>query len=397
MNRVVITGVGAVCSLGHSAAEFWEGLCAGRSGLAPMERLDASGLRNPLAGEVKHPEALRLPEGVEAEDLATRFALAAAREALADAGLPGGDRVGISFSTNFGGALAWERYATTLLAEGNPSSPEDLLRLSFEDAAGLVARTFGLAGPRATLSLSCSSGAGALAWALDAIRLGRADAVLAGGHDALSLSALAGLSALRTISADTIRPFDKNRSGTIFGEGAGMLLLEEREHARARGARIYGELLGAATNNNAYHVTAPDKRGEGLAAVLRAALADAHAAPETVDYVNAHATGTKYNDVVETTAIKEVLGPRAYEIPVTSIKAATAHPMAAAGSLEAIATLLALRDGIVPPTLNYQVPDPECDLDCVPGEARQVPMRLAVSISSGIGGNNAAVVLGREA
>lgn len=398
MRRVVVTGVGAVSSLGLSVKELWEGLCAGRSGIEPLQRLDTSGLRNPTGGEVKHPEALLLPAGVEASDLATRFALAAAREAVADAGLEGAGeqpRAGISFSTNFAGGSAWERYATGLLT-GETTDPLDLLAFSFEDAAALAAGAFGFAGPRATLSLSCSSGCAAIAWARDTIRLGRADVMLAGGHDALSMSAMAGLSVLRTITNEKIRPFDKNRNGTIFGEGAGILVLEERKHALARGARIYGEVCGSATNNNAYHITAPDKRGEGLAAVLRGALADARVAPESVDYVNAHATGTKYHDAVETAAIKEVLGARAYAIPVSSIKGATAHAMAAAGSLEAIVSLLVIRDGIVPPTLNYEVPDPECDLDVVPNEARRVPVGCVVSISSGIGGNNAAVVLRRD-
>ncbi|MBI3947933.1 MAG: beta-ketoacyl-[acyl-carrier-protein] synthase family protein [Armatimonadetes bacterium] len=397
--RVVVTGIGAVCCLGLSVPEFWEGLCAGRSGIGPIARFDTTGLRNPCAGEIKHPEALRLPAGADPEDLAVRFALAAAREAVADAALPqGGDpgRRGIVFSTNFGGAHAWERFATAWHTDPAQVRSADLLRFSFEDAVAIAATALRFLGPRGTLSLSCSSGAASVAWAMDTIRAGRADVMLAGGHDALSLSSLAGLSALRTVTAEQIRPFDKNRSGTLFGEGAGMLVVEARDHAVARGARIYGEVCGAAVNNNAYHVTAPDKQGEGLAAALRAALGDAEVPPEAVDYVNAHATGTKYHDAVETAAIKAVLGARAGEIPVSSIKAATAHPMAAAGSLEAIASLLALRDGIVPPTLNYETPDPACDLDCVPNIARRTSLRCVVSLSSGIGGNNAALVLRKD-
>lgn len=397
--RVVVTGLGAVSCLGTTVAALWEGLCAGRSGICPIERLDTSGLRNATGGEVKALAALRLPPGREPADLATRFALAAAREAVEDAGLTdrsGAERRGIAFATNFGGASLWERFSTSLLTAPEEADPADLTGYAFLNAVALAAECFGFAGPRATLSLSCSSGGAAIGWALDAIRLGRADVVLAGGYDALSLSALAGLSVLRTITAEKLRPFDRKRSGTIFGEGAGMLLLEEREHARARGARIYGEVCGAATNNNAYHVTAPDKRGEGLTQVVRAALADAAIDPEAVDYVNAHATGTKYHDVVETLAIKQNLGERAYQVPVSSIKAATAHAMAAAGSLEAIACLLAIRDGVVPPTLNYEEPDPECDLDCVPNAAREARVTCALSISAGIGGNNAALILRRD-
>lgn len=391
--------MGAVCCLGLSVAEFWEGVCAGRSGIGPIERFDASGLRNSHAGEIKHWEVLRLPEGIVPEDLASRFALAAASEAVADANLPQTshpERRGIAFSTNFGGTHAWERFASAWHTDPTQADPTDLLHYAFEEATALAAVAFGFLGPRTTLSLSCSSGAAAVAWAVDVIRAGWADVVLAGGHDALSLFSLAGLSALRTITAEQIRPFDRNRSGTLFGEGAGMLVLEARDHALARGAKIYGEVCGAAVNNNAYHMTAPDKHGEGLAAVLRAALQDAGIRPQAVDYVNAHATGTKYHDAVETAAIKSVLGPHAYAIPVSSIKAATAHPMAAAGALEAIATLLALRDGVVPPTLNYETPDPECDLDYVPNVSRHMALQCAVSLSAGIGGNNAALVLRKD-
>jgi 3-oxoacyl-[acyl-carrier-protein] synthase II len=230
----------------------------------------------------------------------------------------------------------------------------------------MIAERWDLRGPATTLSLSCSSGAAAMGLALDLIRAGRADVMLAGGHDTLSYSSLAGLSILRTITAEQIRPFDKRRSGTIFGEGAAMLVLEEREHAQARDA-------------------------------LEAALADAGVAADALDYINAHGTGTPYHDVAETVAIKTALGDHAYNIPVSSIKAATGHIMAGAGALEAIVTILAMRDGVVPPTLNYGEPDPDCDLDYVPNESRAHPVRVAASISSGIGGNNAAVVLQREA
>jgi 3-oxoacyl-(acyl-carrier-protein) synthase len=206
---------------------------------------------------------------------------------------------------------------------------------------------------------------------------------------------MAGLSILRTITHDDIRPFDVRRNGTLFGEGAAALVLEELGHARSRGARIYGEVLGYAVNNNNYHLTAPDKDGEGLVAVLEAALMDAEIAGAQVDYVNAHGTGTAYFDVTETKALKTVLGARAYQIPIDSIKPAVGHMMSAAGCVEAIATVCALRDGIVPPTLNLEQPDPACDLDYVPGQSRRVDIHTALSISSGIGGNNAAVVLRR--
>lgn len=217
--------------------------------------------------------------------------------------------------------------------------------------------------------------------------------MLCEGHDSLAYSSMAGLSILRTITNEEIRPFDTRRNGTLFGEGAAALLLEDLEHAQARGATIFAEVLGYAVNNNAYHLTAPDKEGEGIVAVLREALRDGGVAGEEIDYVNAHGTGTAYFDVTETKAVKTVLGPRAYQIPMSSIKPAVGHMMAAAGSVEVLVTVCALRDGVAPPTLNLELPDPECDLDYVPGAARPATMRTALSISSGIGGNNAAVVL----
>jgi 3-oxoacyl-(acyl-carrier-protein) synthase len=302
-------------------------------------------------------------------------------------------RVGLVCSTNFGGATSWDAFVSAQ-AQGE-SATALLRRFRFDDAGDEIASRLGLQGPKTVISNSCSSGAHAIGHGADLIRLGRADAVLAGGHDALALSALAGLSALRTITAEKCRPFDLNRSGTIFGEGAGMVVLEEMTAARRRGAPILGELLGYAVNNNAYHMTAPDKDGAGLTMALRVALADAGVSPNRIDYISAHGTGTSYHDVAETRAIKAVLGDHAYRLPVSSIKPATGHLMAAAGAVEAITCLWAMRDGIVPPTLNYDTPDPDCDLDYVPNHAREASVRVAVSISSGIGGNNVALVLGK--
>jgi len=263
----------------------------------------------------------------------------------------------------------------------------------FHEAAHHVCNHYALRGPRSVLSLSCASSVAAIGQASDIIRLGRAEVMIAGGHDSLSISSLAGLSALRTITPDEIRPFDARRNGTIFGEGAAMLVLEDYEHASRRGANIYAEVLGYGLNNNAYHLTAPDKGGAGMAAVLQAAFRDAHVAPDSVDYINAHGTGTHHHDPAETQAIKSVLSEHAYAIPVSSIKAATSHIMGGAGSLEVIATLLAMRDGVVPPTLNYGEPDPECDLDYVPNTAREHAVHMAISISAGIGGSNTAVIV----
>jgi 3-oxoacyl-(acyl-carrier-protein) synthase len=245
------------------------------------------------------------------------------------------------------------------------------------------------------LSLSCASGTAALGYGADMIRAGRAVAMLTGGYDAISRFAWCGLSALRTMTRDEIRPFDRTRSGTLFSEGAAALLVEDAGHARARGARVYAEVCGAATNNNAHHLTAPCKDGAGSALVMRAALDDGGVPADEVDHVNAHGTGTPPNDVTETLAIKTVFGARARAVPVTSIKSMTGHMMGAAGSAEAIASILSIRDGIVPPTIHYANPDPECDLDVVANTARRVPVRTVLSNSAGIGGCNAAVVLRR--
>jgi len=401
MRQVAITGVGIVSCLGDSVDTFWRALCAGECGLRPITKLDTTGLRNENAGEVQE---FALSEHLPADaaagafgdlDEASQYALAAAWDAWTDAGLtatpPDPDRVGVAFSTNFGGAESWEVYCADLA--GGDADPALFSSFAFNDAADHTARLLRAGGPKLTLSNSCSSGATAMGTAFDLCRAGRADVVVTGGHDSLGLSSLAGLSILRTISPDTCRPFDKNRSGTVFAEGAGMLVLEDLEHALRRGARIYGLMLGYGVNNNAYHLTAPDKGGAGMVSVLRMALVSAQVAPTEGDYVNAHATGTQYHDVAEMQAVKEILGQRAYEIPMTSIKGATGHGMAAAGAMEAIATLLTMRDGIVPPTIHYETPDPECDLDCVPNEARAQHIATAVSISAGIGGNNSAVVL----
>jgi len=389
MRRVVITGMGVVSCLGNTVESVWQGLLAGKSGLAPMSRWDPSGLRNPLMGEVRD-----FPWDDE-HDEASQFALHAAGQALTASGLSGAG-VGLVSSTNFGGATAWEQYLSCLRAgEIDAETAELFHEFTLGRTAELLAERYALTGPVRVLSLSCSSGTAAIGQGMDLIRLGKAPAVLCEGHDALAFSSMAGLSILRTITNEQIRPFDARRSGTLFGEGAAALVLEDAERAQARGAVILAEVLGYAVNNNAYHLTAPDKAGEGIVAVLREALRDAGATGSEIDYVNAHGTGTAYFDVTETKAVKTVLGEHAYQIPMSSIKPAIGHMMAAAGSVEALATVRTLQTGRVPPTLNLEQPDPECDLDYVPGAAKSAAVRTALSISSGIGGNNAAVVLRR--
>ncbi len=412
MKRAVITGWGAVTPLGLNVPEFWRRLLAGERGLHKITRFDAAGLRNDLAGEVSDwrfdPAEYGLPHE---PDLATQFLLAATREAWGASppcptplppspeGVGNHDpsappsRLGAVLSSNFGGAEAWEEYAYSLREP--PVDPEMLREFRFDTAAEYLGRLIPLSGPVLCLSVACASGASAIGIAADIIKAGDAEVMLAGGHDCLAPSHLAGLSVLHTTTAEDIRPFSKNRSGTLFSEGAGMVLVEELEHARARGAEPRAEVLGSWQNNNAFHITAPDEGGAGMQRVLRRALEEAGIAPEQVDYINAHGTGTEHHDPAETEAIKAVLGSHAYETPVSSIKGAIGHMMGAAGAVEIIATALALRDGVLPPTVNLDECDPACDLDYVPNVAREKAIRYAVSISAGIGGSNAVVVLGK--
>jgi 3-oxoacyl-(acyl-carrier-protein) synthase len=397
--RVVVTGMGVITCLGYGVKAFWEGLIEGRSGISRITRFDPTGLRNEQAGEIKEEVLLNAPLPDEDIDEATLFAYLACLEAVNDAGLlelrdEERSKVGLVFSTNFGGASRWEELASQWLS-GEQIDADLFEQFEFDSPATYVARKFGFFGPSITLSNSCSSGTSAIGVAIDLIRSGISDVVIAEGHDMLSKFALGGLSILGTITPEMIRPFDRRRSGTIFGEGAGALVLESEEHARRRGAKIYAEAMGYALNSNAYHLTAPGKGGEGMIRVIRGALEDAQVTPQQVDYINAHGTGTQLHDPEETFAIKSVLKRRAYEIPVSSIKAAVGHVMAGAGSVEAIATIKAINECIVPPTLNYEEPDPECDLDYVPNKAREHKVNIAISISAGIGGNNSALVLGR--
>lgn len=386
----VITGMGCVSCLGGCVSEFERRLFAGECGLAPVERFDTEGLRNALAGEVKPvppPPLWARQDAAASPDLA--FLAAAVEEALQDSGLLA-DRpplIGCVLSTNFAGCDAMSRFCDDL------NDPTSFGAMLFDAGLNMVCRGVGVRGPSLTLSVSCASGTSAVGLAADWVRTGRADAVVVAGYDALSLFCLAGLSILRTVSTDTCRPFDRNRSGTIFAEGAAALVIEDAARVRASGRNIYGEILGHADTNNAYHLTAPDKDGEGVAIAVSAALRDAGVSPDEVDYVNAHGTATLYHDVTEVRALRAVLGRRAYEVPVSSIKGACGHLMGAAGTIEIIASLLAIRRQEVPPTVNLTEPDPECDLDHVPGAAKPWSLCTVLTNSAGIGGSNASLVL----
>jgi 3-oxoacyl-[acyl-carrier-protein] synthase II len=397
MRRAVVTGLGAVTALGVGVPAFWQGLLECLRTLGRIQRFDPTGLRNERAGEVLDwrfdPAAFGLDH---APDLATQFLLQASAEALSDSALrplpPEADprRAALCLATNFGAANTWDAYLAGLTA-GAPD-PNLFRESCFDSALTHAAVAFGFRGPASVLSIACASGSAAVGQALDTIRHGRADLCLVGGYDALAPGFLAGLSVLRTMSADDILPFSANRSGTLFGEGAGVLVVEDLDHALAREARVYCEVAGSWQDNNAYHLTAPDPGGHGMVRVLAEALRDAAVEPAAVDYVNAHGTGTEYHDPEETRAILAVLGDHAREIPVSSIKGAIGHLMGAAGAVEAVATVKAMQTGIVPPTLNDGAADPAMDLDFVLNAPRAHPVNCATSLSAGIGGGNACVV-----
>lgn len=394
--KIVVTGMGIISPVGSGVQNFWGSLCGGESGIREITRFDTSEFTFTRAGEI---EKFRLPEELEQNsdtaDISTQLMMTAALEAMKDSGLTGMERqredIGVVLSTNFGGIVSGEAHLAHVSGKGNGTG-RGFSEYSFQRCADQVADRWNLAGPRVVLSLSCASGTAALGYGMGLIRSGRAKAVLTGGYDALSRFAWSGLSALRTMTKDQLRPFDKNRNGTLFSEGAGALIIEEFESAQERGAGIYAEIAGYGLNNNAHHMTAPAKEGEGSAAVMRMALTDAGMSPEKVDHINTHGTGTKYNDIAETKAIKSVFGDHACRMPITSIKSMTGHMMGAAGSAEAIASIMSIRHGIIPPTINFKEPDPECDLDCVTNISRKTNINTVLSNSAGIGGCNAAVI-----
>jgi len=391
-SEIWLTGTGVVCPLGLDTATFWRRLIAGESGIGALSKVPTEELRNAQGGQINGFDAARYVEEGDCDE-ASAFAFAALSDAAQGAGLSKEEkaRCGLVFGTNFGGAASWEMVCE-LAREGERDS-ETFSQFLPDAAANYAAERWNNCAPRATLSNACSSGAHAIGLAANWLRLGRCDVAVAGGYDGLGLSTLAGLSILRTISPDYIRPFDARRNGTIFGEGAAFVVLETAGHARKRGAIPLAKLCGWSVGANAHHLTAPDKGGAGLIHVMQNALREAEWPLGSVGYINAHGTGTQLNDLAETQAIEATFGNYVNSLAISSIKAATSHTMGAAGALEAIATALALQNGILPPTLNLEEPDPELRLDYVPLEAREKPIRRALSNSSGIGGNNACLAL----
>lgn len=403
IHRVVVTGIGAVTPIGNTGAEFWEGLRTGRNGIGRVTSFDPTDCLVQIAGEVKDWDVEPYLERKVARRTGrfAQFALAAGMQALEDGGLAvteaNRDDIGVVMATSgdcFAMGPEWEVY----LNRGSRNvDPFIVTRMGQHMGAGRLGRQIGVRGPNTTINTACASGTDALGHALSLIRLGHAQAILAGGAEAmitpLSLSSMGRLGALSKNNDDpehASRPFDAKRDGFILGEGAGVLLLESEEHALARGARIYCELGGVGWSFDATDDTAPDPEGQALA--MRRALNDAGESPEAVDYVNAHGTSTPYNDRTETQAIKIALGARAMQVKVSSTKSMTGHLAAGAGGIEAVASVLALHHGIVPPTINYEVPDPECDLDITPNVAVAHDMRVVMSNSFGLGGQNASAL-----
>jgi 3-oxoacyl-[acyl-carrier-protein] synthase II len=406
MRRVVVTGMGVVSPFGVGIDAFWDGLTQGRSGVRRITRFDASPYPSQIAGEVPDfTAAAHLPRrDVVRTDAFIHFALISALAALGDSGVKvdgQNERVGVSIGTGMGGVplllSSWE----TLRREGMPGVSAYALPGSLPNmAAGWVSMRTGARGPLFSPTTACAASSQAVGDAFRTIQRGDADVMLAGGTDSLIHPlVIAGFSAIRALSTrnddpqQASRPFDRERDGFVLGEGAGILVLEALEPARARGAHIYAEVLGYGLSADAHHPTASSSDGPARAMLL--ALADAKLGPEAVDYVNAHGTSTQLNDQHETQAIKAVFGDHARRLAVSSIKSMTGHLVGAAGGVEAIATVLALHHGILPPTINYTTPDPACDLDYVPNRARRVPIRVAMSNSFAFGGTNAILVLGR--
>ena len=405
--RVVITGIGALTPLGLNVEDTWAAMLAGRSGIGPMTRVpNADRYPCNFAGEVRDFDPTAFMGRKEARRLteSSQFAVAAARMAVEDANLDPAQvdamRVGVVLGTAIGGGIVETERAMRRLIKGQRISPISFNAVWPNMAAFAVARTFEFSGHNATLTTACASGTQALAEATEVIRAGRADVMLAGGTESCNAEvAIAGYTAAGVLSSrrdapqQASRPFDADRDGLVPGEGAAVLVVESLAHARARGARIYAEVLGYAVTSDARHETEPTP--ETQAHTMRLALAMAGLPPEAVDYVNPHATSTPVGDVMETRAIKMALGEHAYRIPVSATKSMTGHLLGAAGALEAVVCVLSMRDGWVHPTINYETPDPQCDLDCVPNQARQVTVNVAQSNSFGFGGQNASIVLGK--
>jgi 3-oxoacyl-[acyl-carrier-protein] synthase II len=407
--RVVVTGLGLITPLGTGMQKTWEAICKGASGIDRITTFDASDYPVQMAGEVKDfdPEAFIERKDIKKMDIFIQYALGAGTMAVENAGLKiteeNADRVGVIVGAGIGGINSIERYHSILLESGQRRvSPFFVPMLIANLAAGHISMRFGARGPNSCVTTACAAGTHAIGDAFKIIQRGDADAMIAGGSEsAITPLTVAGFANMRALSSrneapqKASRPFDMGRDGFVIAEGAGIVVLEELQWALKRGAKIYAEVIGYGMTADAYHMTAPDPEGRGVINCMQMALRDAGVSPEAVDYINAHGTSTPYNDKHETKAIKRVFAEHAHTLAVSSTKSMTGHTLGAAGGIEAAFCALALSEGIIPPTINYEHPDPECDLDYVPNHARPADLDIVVSNSFGFGGTNACIVLKR--
>ncbi|MFO7601060.1 MAG: beta-ketoacyl-ACP synthase II [Candidatus Desulfacyla sp.] len=404
--RVVVTGLGMVTPLGTGVEKSWEAACSGTSGIAPITKFDATAFTSQIAGEVKdfRPQDFMDKQEIRRFDIFIHYAIASARMAMEDAKLKiDADncyRVGVVTGTGLGGLSTLEHYHSVLLEKGPKRiNPFFIPGIIANMVPGQIAIEFGVKGPNLSIETACAASAHAVGESFRMIRDGISDAMITGGAEAvITPLALGGFCSMRALSTrndapeKASRPFDLDRDGFIMGEGAGILVLEELESARQRGATIYAEVVGYGLTGDAYHVSAPDPEGEGAIQCMRMALDFAGLRPEEIDYINAHGTSTKLNDLSENKAIKAVFEEHAYKLCISSTKSVTGHLLGGAGGVEAIFMALTLKNGIIPPTMNYETPDPECDLDYVPNVARKADVKLAMSNSFGFGGTNASLI-----
>ena len=407
--RVVITGMGVITPIGTGAEVFWSALLKGVSGVGPLTHFDTTDYTTRIAAEIKDfdPEQYMERKDSKRMDRFVQFSVAASKLALEDSGLEirpdNADRIGVLIGSGIGGTGTWEEQHAILLEKGpRRVSPFFVPMLISDMASGMVSILLGPKGPNLGIVTACATATHSIGEAAKIVKRGDADVMFAGGSEAaITPMAVAGFCAARAFSTrnddpeHASRPFDLNRDGFVMGEGAGTVIVESLDHALARGAKIYGEIIGFGMSGDAYHITAPAPGGEGAARSMTAALSDAGIKPEDVDYINAHGTSTDENDKLETAAIKTVFGDYAYKVAISSTKSMTGHLLGAAGAVEAVACLCTIRDNMVHPTINYETPDPKCDLDYVPNIPRKMDVEIAMSNSFGFGGHNATLIFGR--
>ncbi len=406
VRRVVITGLGAITPIGNDIQSYWDGLISGKNGAKTITKFDTSGLATQFACEIKDFDITKYMDKKAARrmDLFTQYAMAASSQAIDDSGLDleneDLERIGVIYGSGIGGMETFVNQVNALQNGGaRRVSPFFVPMLITDISAGHISIKYGFKGPNYATVSACATSSHALSDAFFMIQRGSAEVMVTGGSEATIIPiSIAGFNAARAISTwndkpeKASRPFDKDRNGFVMGEGAGTLILEEYEHAKNRGAKIYAEVIGAGLTADAYHVTAPAPEGEGAYRSMRDALRDGGINPEDVDYINAHGTSTPLNDLNETKAIKKLFGEHAYELTVSSTKSMTGHLLGAAGAVEAIATVLAINNKVIPPTINLDEPDPECDLDYTPHTAREKEIKYAISNTFGFGGHNASIL-----